>query len=302
MNRFSHLGLGLLGILIGLFVFFISSPMFARARAEGTESLAPMASLPSITRSGCDRLQVAESSGKTNKNWLKTQQSEWALGSKLAANAEQNVEMINDSFVVQYVNRIEQRIVDRSELPGCFVVKILVDPEPNAYSLPGGFIYVTTGLVQLAETEAELAGALAHETAHITLHHLTRFQAQTRIWGRFALFSNPAGYLLRRYVGPLLMFSLIRKEEFEADRIGMQYQTRAGYDAREFCRLLQSAIPEDETGTSLLDRLYDTHPATGSRVKRLKSLRSIDSQVDYLVDTSEFEAMKAHFANITSPQ
>lgn len=307
MNRSSHVRFALIGspwpVLIAVFVVFISCPLFAWAHSEGTESLAQMESSPSTTRSGCDRLQPTESSGKINKNWLKTQQSEWALGSQLAANAERNVEMLTDDFVVKYVNQIEQRIVDRSQLPGCFAVKILIDPEPNAYSLPGGFIYVTTGLVKLADTEAELAGALAHETAHVTLHHMTRFQTQTRIWRRFALFSSPAGYLLRRYLGPLMMFNLIRKEEFEADRIGMEYQTTAGYDSLEFCRLLQNAIPEDQTRMSLLDRLYDTHPATRSRVKRLQPLdrHSTSSQVGYLVNTSAFDAMKTHFANLNSP-
>jgi beta-barrel assembly-enhancing protease len=239
----------------------------------------------------------------TKKNWLKTQQTEWAFGSKLAANAEQNVEMITDVFIVEYLNQLEQRIVNRSELPGCFVVKILIDPEPNAYSLPGGFIYVTSGLVQIAESEAELAGALAHETAHVTLRHMTRFQAQTRIWRRFALFSSPVGYLLRRYLGPPVMFSMIRKEEFEADRLGMRYQMTAGYDYLEFCRLLQRAIPDRETRTPLLERLYDTHPETRSRVKRLQSLsrHSTSTPVDYLVNSSEFDAMEIRFANLKFP-
>ena len=305
MKRSSHFRFSLLGppwpFLVGVFVVFIFSPLFARVRSGDTESLAKVAPAPPSERSGCDRLHASERSGKTNTNWLRTK-SEWTLGSKLAANAEQNVEMITDSFVVQYVNWLEQKIVDRSELPGCFVVKILIDSEPNAYSLPGGFIYVTSGLVQRTDTEAELAGALAHETAHVTLHHMTRFQAQTRRWRRFALFSSPAGYLLRRYLGPLLMYSLIRQEEFEADRIGMQYQTMAGYDSLEFCRLLQNAIP-DETGTTLLDRLYDTHPATGSRVRRLQSLSrsSTSSQAGYLLNTSDFDMMKTYFAKLSSP-
>jgi predicted Zn-dependent protease len=309
MNRSRYLRLNRLNsarpVLIPLLFLTAFVLLHPQVRSQTTELSPPVLSFSSATgtSSGCDRLQPIATSETATKNWLKTQQAEWALGSRLAANAEQNVEMISDSFVVQYVNQLEQKIVSRAELPGCFVVKILIDPEPNAYSLPGGFIYVTSGLVQIAESEGELAGALAHETAHVTLRHMSKLQTQSRIWRRFALFSNPAGFLLRRYLGPLVLFSMIRKEEFEADQLGTQYLAAAGYDILEFSNLLQSAIPEDETRASLLDRLYDSHPQTKSRVKRLQYLsrHSMLPQVDYLVNTSDFEQMKSRFANLELP-
>lgn len=309
MNHSSHLRLSRLHsarpVLVPLLLLIAFVLMHPLLRSQTTELSFPVLSFSSATggSSGCDRLQPSATSETATKNWLKTQQDEWALGSKLAANAEQNVEMISDSFIVQYVNQLEQTIVTRSELPGCFVVKILIDPEPNAYSLPGGFIYVTSGLVQVAESEGELAGALAHETAHVTLRHMSKLQTQSRIWRRFALFSSPAGFLLHRYLGPLVLFAMVRKEEFEADRLGMLYLMAAGYDILEFSNLLQSAIPEDVTRASLLDRLYDSHPETKSRVKRLQHLsrHSMSPQVNYLVNTSEFEEMKNRFARLESP-
>jgi predicted Zn-dependent protease len=247
----------------------------------------------------CDSHGPAGSQAPTGRK-KKRQQMEWDLGQQLAADAEQNAVMITDDFIVQYVNRLEQKIVSRSDLPGCFVVKILVDPEPNASSLPGGFIYVTTGLLALSDSEGELAAALAHETAHVTAQHMTHFLTQSRIWGHVASWTGPPGFLLRRYVGPILTFSLIRRDEFQADRLGLSYQVASGYDPEEFCTLLQKAIPQSGKGGPLFERLYNSHPATDERVKRLKSLRrrTMSPQADYLVTTGEFQEMKARFARI----
>lgn len=284
----------------------VSLPTQARAHPANAAALSEFGRLLELSTeaSGCGRLPADASSGQLQEKTLKTQQTEWAVGSKLAADAEQHTEMVTNEFIVQYVNRIEQTIVDGSGLAGCFVVKIIIDPEPNAYSLPGGFIYLTTGLIDVTESEAQLAAALAHETAHVTARHLTRFRTQARIWNRLALFSGPAGYFLRPYLGPLLMFGVIRRQELEADRIGLRYQTAAGYESLEFCRLLQSAISENDEGESFLERLTDTHPATKVRVRRLQSLirTLISPRSGYIVNTNEFELMKTRFAALPIPQ
>jgi predicted Zn-dependent protease len=249
-------------------------------------------------------LQRDDRARKLTTKTLKKQQAEWALGSSLAAHAEEDAVMFTDEFIVHYVNRIEQRIVDSSQLPGCFVVKIMVDPEPNAYSLPGGFVYLTTGLIEVAESEGQLAAALAHETAHVTARHMTRFVAETRIWGRLALFSGPAGYLLRRYMGPFFMLSFVRQDELEADQLGLRYHNAAGYDTLEFCRMLQNATPEDDQNETFLERLRDAHPRTSVRVKRLQSIsRNLQwAQTGNLVSTNEFQDMKARFATLNVSQ
>jgi len=105
------------------------------------------------------------------------------------------------------------------------------------------------------DSEGELVAALARETGHVTARHETRITTQEHIWGRLALVGGPAGYALRRYLGPLLMFKLVRNSEFEADRIGFRYQIAAGYDPLEFCRLLQIAFADGEEKEAFLDRL-----------------------------------------------
>lgn len=228
---------------------------------------------------------------------LQRQRQEWALGKKLADDVDRHVDLITEVGIIQYLNRLERNILNGSGLSGCFVVKVLIDPEPNAYSLPGGFIYVTTGLLDGVETEGQLVSALAHETAHVTARHFTRVETQNRIWGRLALIGGPPGYALRRLLGPLLLFSLVRKTEFEADRQGLRYLTAAGYKWTELCSLLQNVFP-DEEGRAFLNHLYDTHPATNERIRRLRaSGRTVQlTRTGYIVNQDEFAKMKMRFA------
>lgn len=185
--------------------------------------------------SECHGRQLDTRIGYFTSKSLKRQQADWAIGRKLAANTEQNAVILFDESIVRYVNQIEQSIVDSAGLPGCFVVKILVDPEPNAYSLPGGFVYLTTGLIEMADSEGQLAAALAHETAHVTARRLERLEAETRIYGRLALFSSPAGFsrdmsyiVLRPYwnVPP----SILRSEIVPAIQRDRQYTAKKGYE------------------------------------------------------------------------
>ena len=246
--------------------------------------------------SECDGLRVPRTASKATQNDFKTWQAEWAFGRKLAVDMEQNVEMVTEEFTVTYVNRLEQKLVSSSNLRGCFVVKVLHDPEPNAYSLPGGFIYITTGLIQLAGSEAQLVAALAHETAHVSARHLTRLDAQMHVWGHAALFAGPVGYAMRRYLGPVLILKLVRNKEFEADRLGLQFDIASGYDPNEFCRLLEVVFP-DGTNESVVDRLHESHPSTSSRIERLRSaIRRARISNECIVDSSSFAEMKLHLA------
>jgi predicted Zn-dependent protease len=249
----------------------------------------------------CDLLRVPGRSMKLVQKNLSQQRAEYTLGNKLAADVEQRSELITDETIVRYMNSLEQTLANRSQLSGCFVVKVLSDPEPNAYSLPGGFLYITTGFVDLIETESQLVAALAHETAHVTARHQTRLDAQFRFWRRAALIGGPAGYALRRYLGPLLTSKLARNKEFEADRLGLRYDVASGYDPIEFSRLLQIAFSEEEK-ESFLDRLYATHPSTKTRIQRLQEdiPLLLAPKTSYIVSTGEFADVKMRLAKIVA--
>ncbi len=234
-------------------------------------------------------------------------QAESATGSELAAKIEQDSTVVEDPILMAYVNSLELAIVQRSNVRGCFLVKILETSEVNAFSLPGGFLYLTSGLILIAESEGELTGALAHETGHVTARHFAKIEHKMRIGRRVALAAGPAGYLVRRLLGPLLTKKLIRNTEFEADQLSFQYQHASGYDPNEFCRLLQSTLQDQDKPPSFVKRLFDTHPLISTRIKRLDKMRNRlppPGTIKQPIDTSKFNQAKVRLAallNLTNP-
>ena len=233
-------------------------------------------------------------------------QVEWAAGNQLAAQIEQEETVIVDPVVTGYLNRLEQSIVRNSGLNGCFFVKLLSDAEVNAFALPGGFLYVTSGLILLADSEDQLTAALAHETGHVTARHFAKIQRQQRIWGRLALAGGPPGYLVRRLFGPLLTRKLIRNAEYEADRLSLKYQSASGHDPRQFSRLLNNACQAEGKPGSFVARLFDSHPPIKARIKRLDRIgnRSPQATMDYSVEKGNFLRAKGRLSfllNLDNP-
>jgi predicted Zn-dependent protease len=232
---------------------------------------------------------------------LRTLRAEWTAGKKLADETERNAAIILDATTTQYLNRIEEALVRNAGLSGCFTVKVINDDEPNAQSLPGGFLYITSGLILMANNESELAAALAHETAHVSARHFTRINQSRRLWRRLALIGGPAGYLARRSFGPLLFLKLVRDSEFEADRLGLEYLRASGYDPEAIERLLRSLVQNEDSPGPFFERLFDSHPLTTTRMKRLDEMAHnfVPAHAGYLVDTDEFENVRARILLLT---
>ncbi len=222
-------------------------------------------------------------------------QAEWISGRKLAADVERHLALIPDPYLTEYLNRLEQAIVLKSHLRGCFVVKLVNDVDANAYSLPGGFLYMTTGMILDAENEADLIAALAHETGHVAARHFTKIGTRRRIWSRFSWVGGPPGYALAWSLG----LKQSRNAEFEADRLALDYLAASGYDPVELARLLQDLFQQEDKPASFFSRLLDTHPSTHTRIKRVtQALGHLQSPTDYLVDTSEFHEVKRQVADV----
>ena len=233
-------------------------------------------------------------------------QAERAAGNQLAVEVEREETLIVDPVVTGYLNRLEQGIVRNSGLSGCFLVKLLNDAEVNAFALPGGFLYVTSGLMLLADSEDQLTAALAHETGHVTARHFAKIQRQQRIWGRLALAGGPPGYLARRLFGPLLTRKLIRNAEYEADRLSLKYQSASGHDPRQFSRLLNNACQAEGKPGSFVARLFDSHPPIKARIKRLDRIgnRSPQATIGYSVEKGNFLRAKGRLSfllNLDNP-
>src|SRR5467141_4028191 len=168
-------------------------------------------------------------------------EKEIALGKQLAQEVERQAKIIDDPVIAEYVNRIGQNLVRNSDAKVPFTIKVLDSQEVNAFALPGGFFFVNSGLILKAECEAELAGVMAHEIAHVAARHGTRQATRGEIANLATIplifMGGWTGYGIRQAASVLIPVGFLkfsRGFEAEADMFGLEYMYKAGYDPTSF--------------------------------------------------------------------
>src|ERR1700730_7324668 len=151
-------------------------------------------------------------------------EKEIGLGKQLASEVERQAKIINDPVIAEYVNRVGQNLVRNSDAKVPFTIKVLDSEEVNAFALPGGFFFVNSGLILKAESEAELAGVMAHEIAHVAARHGTRQATRGEIINIASIplifMGGWTGYIIRQGAGlaiPMGFLTFSRQFESEAD-------------------------------------------------------------------------------------
>ncbi|NNG04560.1 MAG: M48 family metalloprotease [Inquilinus sp.] len=187
-----------------------------------------------------------------------------------------------DTRLAAYVERIGRSVAVTTETPGApFRFAVLNSELPNAFALPGGYVSVTRGLLALANDEAELAGVLAHEVAHVTARHSAERYSQSTLaqLGIGVLGAATGSQELAQAVGAgaqLYLLSYSRDQESEADTIGIRYMTNAGYDPQAMSSFLaqldrserlDGLIDGGSTGGTVPGYLR-SHPRTADRVRQ----------------------------------
>jgi predicted Zn-dependent protease len=152
---------------------------------------------------------------------LHSLERERRIGSALARDIEAQTKLVTDPLITEYVNGLGQRIVRHSDARLPFTIKVIESDEINAFVLPGGYLYVNSGLIMTSDNEAELASILAHEIAHIAARHGERIQRRQRIWNLVSFCSGPAGFAVQ-IAGFLFSMKLNRDAEREADLLGLE--------------------------------------------------------------------------------
>ena len=227
-------------------------------------------------------------------------EEERKLGQSLARGIDSSCKLVTDLVITEYVNRLGQRIIGNSDAQVPFTIRVIESNEINAFTLPGGYLYVDTGLILAADNEAELAGVLAHEVAHVAARHASRERTRMQIW-RYAsiplLFGGLAGVLT-----PMLFTKFGRDAEREADLLGLEYEYAAGYDPQAFIHFLEKLRAEEEQKQNLLAKAFATHPLAEGRIRRAhKEISSLlPDKPEYILDTSEFQEVKARVGNLMS--
>src|SRR5579872_1196706 len=253
---------------------------------------------------------------------------EHALGERLALALDHSTKLVTDPLVESYINRLGQKLVRYSDADVPFTIKVIDTGDiPRAYGLPGGYLYVDSALILSADGEAELAGVMAHEIAHVAARHATR--ALTRrdlsdVIGSMAMMTGPAGMGIADVggiAGPLSMKKFSRDAEYEADLLGIEYAYAAGYDPQALLDALEklhaielqraaelAKIPGYHLVSHVpfhheLARGFSNYPLTEERIERLQSeiATYLPTRGNYIIDTDEFQEVKARLLSSRAP-
>jgi hypothetical protein len=246
--------------------------------------------------------------GRGMGNWYSTD-SEIKMGKQYADEIEKSTRFITDPVIEEYVNRIGQNIVKNSDCKVPFTIKVIDSDEINAMALPGGFFYVNSGLILAADEEAELAGVMAHEVAHVCAHHAAREMTRANYAqiGMVPLIMM-TGYTWTGYgiyeaaqlAIPITFLQFSRDFEAQADYLGVQYMYRSGYDPQAFISFFEKIQALEKRKPGLVAKAFSDHPQTPDRIEHTQEeiAQILPAKDEYTVTTSEFEDIKARLARI----
>jgi len=233
---------------------------------------------------------------------------EVAIGRQLAQEVDRSAKLIEDPVVVDYINKVGQNLVLHSDAKVPFTIKVIDTDEINAFALPGGFFYVNKGLILAADNEAELAGPMAHEIAHVAARHGVEQASKGQIvnfaslplifmggWGGFAV-QQAASLAI-----PLGFLKFSRNAESEADMLGAQYLWAAGYDPTAMGTFFEKLLAQEKKKPGTLAKVFATHPMVGDRIEKVNALIArFPERSDYTLSSSEFQQVKARLISMTN--
>ncbi|HKO97964.1 MAG TPA: M48 family metallopeptidase [Pyrinomonadaceae bacterium] len=244
---------------------------------------------------------ISKMSGGTEK--------EVKMGRELAAEVDRQAKFVDDPMITEYVNRVGQNVVLHSDAKIPFTIKVIDSDEVNAFALPGGFFYVNKGLILVADNEAEVAGVMAHEIAHVAARHALENQTKAGLLEYLALgtsiflggipgmiFQNTAGLGL---LGAFMKFS--RNAESEADKLGVQYMYAAGYDPSAMATMFEKLEAKNKKKPGFISKAFASHPAPPDRRAAALALAArFPENEEYVISTSEFQRVKARLLRLSN--
>ncbi len=239
-----------------------------------------------------------------------TDAEEMTMGRTSAQEIEKTLKILPDEALTGYIAKIGERVAETSRRPRLkYYFKIVNTPVVNAFSLPGGYVYVDRGLLDFIETESELAGVLGHEVGHVVAYHSMNDVARRWLVDRVMYEGQKAGLLndqqvrdvLRQYGGPALLFvdrKFSREEEDEADMLGLYNAARAGWDPNGLVAFLKRLVRVGNN-QNLFELLMRNHPLPEDRVDTLNAELKQNPPAGRLTKNSmAFRAMKERLSQL----
>ena len=239
-------------------------------------------------------------------NWYSLE-TDIKMGRQYAQMVDSTSKFINDPVVTEYVNRLGQNLVRNSDAQVPFTFKVIDSDVLNAFSLPGGFIYINSGTLLAADDEAELAGVMAHEIGHVCARHATRQLTRSQYAGIATIplifVGGGIGYAVYEASGlalPAAFMSFQRGFEAEADYLGIQYMYKAGYDPAAMISFFEKIEAQEKKKPGFMDKTFASHPQTPDRIEASQKEIStiLPAKAEYTIDTSEFDQVKSRLAEI----
>jgi predicted Zn-dependent protease len=231
-----------------------------------------------------------------------------AIGRQLAAEVDQTSRLITDPGINEFVNRIGQNLVVHSDAKLPFTIKVIDEPEINAFALPGGFLYINRGLLEAAENEAEVAGVLAHEIAHVTARHGIEQASKGELLNYASIpllfLGGWGGYILQQVAEiaiPLTFLKFSRGAEREADRLGAQYMWATGYDPTALITFFEKLQQAHQGRSGKISKIFSTHPMTEDRICDVRALISqFPDRGEYQLNSSEYAGIRARLTALSA--
>jgi len=228
-------------------------------------------------------------------------EKEIALGRQLAIEVEKQARMVDDPILAEYINRLGQNLARNSDVALPVSFRLIESDEINAFTLPGGYVFLNTGLLKLSANEAQLASVIAHELGHAAARHATRQATRNDLISAgtlpLALMGGWVGLAARQVTAaavPMAFFRFSREFETEADLLGLEYLWKAGYDPGASVDLFEAVESTERRQPGSVSQLFRSHPLTGDRIE--KTQKNIDTLLparrEYVVNTSEYEEMR----------
>lgn len=242
---------------------------------------------------------------------LFSKQQDIQLGQENAAQVRAKMKVVHDPVLTDYVNKVGHRLVASREAQESgfpFSFEVVADPTINAFALPGGPMFINTGLLRAVDSEAQLAGVMGHEMSHVILRHGTNQASKSRlielpaVLGQQVAGGSLVGQLAQLGIGlgansVLLKFS--RSAESQADLMGSHLMAEAGYDPMEMAHFFEKL---NQQGGGRTIQFLSDHPNPENREKAIEAEVQRLPQQHYGYETGDFQRMKAVVARIREPK
>jgi len=224
---------------------------------------------------------------------------EWQLGQQLESDLAQKLDINHDRALNAYVSALGQRLVRQTAMadrPWTF--HVVNDPQVNAFDVPGGHVYVNTGLIATAGDVAELAGVMAHEVSHGVARHGT--EQLTRVYGLNLLASallgdDPSTYqkILAQVAGGGAVAHYARDAEREADQLGVRTMYDAGYDPQGMVEIFEALLDQRQRRPSAVEQFFSSHPLTEERIQDVRAaVRQLPAKRGLISHDSDYQAVR----------